>query len=43
MFLLAAGTTYSAGSTGGEATHTLTVDEIPSHSHSYRDQGSYSS
>lgn len=43
MFLLAAGTTYSAGSTGGEATHTLTVDEIPSHSHSYRDQGSYNS
>lgn len=32
-FLLAAGSTYSAGSTGGEATHTLTVDEIPSHSH----------
>ena len=32
-FLLAAGSTYSAGSTGGEATHTLTVDEIPSHTH----------
>ena len=32
-FLLAAGNTYSAGSTGGEATHTLTVNEIPSHSH----------
>ena len=25
-FLLAAGDTYSAGSTGGSATHTLTVD-----------------
>ncbi len=32
-FLLAAGTTYSAGITGGEATHKLTVDEMPSHSH----------
>lgn len=32
-FLLACGDTYSNGTTGGEATHTLTVDEIPSHSH----------
>lgn len=32
-FLLAAGTTYKAGSTGGEATHTLIVDEIPNHQH----------
>lgn len=30
-FLLAAGTTYAAGSTGGEAAHTLNVNEIPSH------------
>lgn len=33
-FLLAADSTYTAGSTGGEATHTLSVDEIPSHRHS---------
>lgn len=33
-FLLAAGSTYSAGSTGGEATHTLTTSEMPAHTHS---------
>ena len=32
-FLLAAGTTYSAGATGGEATHKLTTTEMPSHTH----------
>lgn len=32
-FLLSAGDTYNAGTTGGEATHTLTVDEMPSHTH----------
>ena len=32
-FLLAAGDSYAAGSTGGEATHTLTIAEMPSHSH----------
>lgn len=33
-FLLGAGDTYSLGATGGEANHTLTTDEMPSHSHS---------
>ena len=32
-FLLSAGDTYTNGATGGEATHTLTIDEMPSHSH----------
>lgn len=32
-FLLSAGDTYSAGSTGGEATHTLTINELPEHNH----------
>lgn len=32
-FLLAAGSTYAAGSTGGEATHTLTIAEMPAHTH----------
>lgn len=33
-FLLAAGSSYAAGATGGEAAHTLTVNEMPSHRHS---------
>ena len=33
-FLLAAGSSYAAGSTGGEAQHTLTVAEMTSHNHS---------
>lgn len=33
-FVLAAGDVYSAGTTGGESSHVLTIDEMPSHSHS---------
>lgn len=32
-FLLAADTSHEAGTTGGEETHTLTVDEMPAHQH----------
>lgn len=34
-FLLAAGKTYSAGSMDGEATHTLTEEELPHHTHTF--------
>lgn len=33
VFILAAGDTYPAGSTGGEAQHILTANEMPEHSH----------
>lgn len=32
-FLLSAGSTYTAGDTGGEAEHTLTLNESPAHTH----------
>lgn len=40
-FLLGAGDTYSAGSTGGEATHQLSVAEMPSHGHNLITATSY--
>jgi len=36
-FLLGAGSSYANGTTGGEAAHVLTVDEMPSHNHGYLD------
>lgn len=38
-FLLASGNTYTAGSTGGEASHTLTINEMPTHGHGMDDSG----
>ncbi len=32
-FIVGAGSSYSEGQTGGEATHTLSIGEIPSHNH----------
>lgn len=34
-FLWCAGPKHAAGTTGGAETHTLTVEEMPSHSHQY--------
>lgn len=34
-FLLSSSNSYAVGATGGEATHTLTVDEMPKHRHSF--------
>lgn len=36
VFILASGTVYPAGSTGGEAEHALTVAEMPIHEHDVR-------
>ena len=34
-FLLGTSSSYSVSSTGGEAEHTLSIDEMPSHQHTY--------
>jgi len=38
-FVLGAGSSYSVGSTGGETSHTLTINEMPTHSHGVSDPG----
>ena len=42
-FILAAGDSYSNGATGGAATVTLTVSNMPSHSHSFTPSGTVAS
>ena len=34
-FIVGAGSSYNLSSTGGEATHTLTINEMPSHGHRF--------
>lgn len=43
VFILASGDSYKTGATGGEATHTLTVDEMPSHTHDIASGVTYTS
>lgn len=35
LFVVGAGDTYAVTDSGGAATHTLTIDEMPAHTHSY--------
>lgn len=39
--LIGSGSSYGLGSQGGEATHTLTVSEMPSHTHTMSSSGSH--
>lgn len=41
-FILAAGDTYTNGVTGGAATVTLTIDQMPAHNHTMQTAGSHS-
>lgn len=34
-FIVGAGSTYKVGDTGGEATHSLSINEMPSHNHTF--------
>ena len=40
-FVIGAGNSYGVGATGGEANHTLSVAEIPSHSHASGGESNY--
>ena len=40
-FLLASGPSYSNGATGGEAEHTLTIAEMPTHYHKTGSRATY--
>lgn len=41
VYPVSAGSSYSAGSTGGAATHTLTTAQMPSHTHTTDSQGAH--